>query len=786
MNGQRSKRGSAPRFLDTIRRASMSLAGCVLLAVPIQSLAEQRPFTVLDSIRMRRIMSIDGDLRPASANRVALYSPDRRYLLVRTRRGDIARDENVDELLLWATSDVEALLSSGGKGEVAAPTLVAEYRYDDDWLAMSGVQWIGSDEIGFIGRGQNGHRQVLIVNRASREVSQASNSDTDVDSFAVSGDHLVYFARTRPTSERRLVATLGDNGIADFLSAPEGDSSGDPVRLFVTSRASGETHALTESGMLVADNRIWISPDGEYAITLSPAVNAPSHWGTYRVRDNENTGWTSNWVRSDPTSRQLYSRQRYQLVDLRSKKVRPLIDAPDGALSFGRTPRAVYWLDDGRHVIVAHTYLPLRGVDARERQRRTLGPAIAEIDVRTGEATAVVWEPFATIEDQRRGVQREAIVQTAWDAEKRVLSVVRVRADRKEVKEYYKRAAGSWVRLDRMGDRAELPQIERKESFSERPKLYAAGGGCRCSRMLFDPAPEMESFSFGREERITWADPRGNLWRGLLIYPVGFERGKRYPFVLQTHGYSDHEFVVDGPAGTTTAFAAQPLANAGFVVLQAGESGRAITGDGAEGKNVADSWKVIVDELALRGLIDPKRVGVIGWSRTGYHVAAMLAEYPDAVAAATIADAVQYSYTQQMFATGSASYTRAFERVTGGSPVSDGYAPWFGRNPIYRMNASAAAVRVEAIGLGSLMGMWETYAVRAHAERPVDFVYFPAGSHTLQKPSERLASQGGNVDWFRFWLQDYEDPDVNKKAQYERWRQLRDRRRQNASETPGS
>jgi len=47
-------------------------------------------------------------------------------------------------------------------------------------------------------------------------------------------------------------------------------------------------------------------------------------------------------------------------------------------------------------------------------------------------------------------------------------------------------------------------------------------------------------------------------------------------------------------------------------------------------------------------------------------------------------------------------------------------------------------------------------------------------------------SQGGNVDWFRFWLQDYEDPDVNKKAQYEHWRELRDRKRNNANESPGS
>jgi hypothetical protein len=38
----------------------------------------------------------------------------------------------------------------------------------------------------------------------------------------------------------------------------------------------------------------------------------------------------------------------------------------------------------------------------------------------------------------------------------------------------------------------------------------------------------------------------------------------------------------------------------------------------------------------------------------------------------------------------------------------------------------------------------------------------------------RLVAQTGNVDWFRFWLQGYEDPDPTKQSQYARWRGLRD------------
>jgi hypothetical protein len=35
-----------------------------------------------------------------------------------------------------------------------------------------------------------------------------------------------------------------------------------------------------------------------------------------------------------------------------------------------------------------------------------------------------------------------------------------------------------------------------------------------------------------------------------------------------------------------------------------------------------------------------------------------------------------------------------------------------------------------------------------------------------------MASQGGSVDWFRFWPHGYEDPDPSKANQYKRWRGL--------------
>jgi dipeptidyl aminopeptidase/acylaminoacyl peptidase len=41
-----------------------------------------------------------------------------------------------------------------------------------------------------------------------------------------------------------------------------------------------------------------------------------------------------------------------------------------------------------------------------------------------------------------------------------------------------------------------------------------------------------------------------------------------------------------------------------------------------------------------------------------------------------------------------------------------------------------------------------------YAAQPVDFVYFPQGSHSLAKPLEKLISQQGTLQWFNFWQSD--------------------------------
>jgi hypothetical protein len=98
---------------------------------------------------------------------------------------------------------------------------------------------------------------------------------------------------------------------------------------------------------------------------------------------------------------------------------------------------------------------------------------------------------------------------------------------------------------------------------------------------------------------------------------------------------------------------------------------------------------------------------------------------------------------------------------------------WVDHAPGFHLDQVQTPLRIETIGPVSVLEEWEIYASLWEQKKPVDFIYIPGGQHILQKPLDRMASQQGNVDWFRFWLKDEEDPDPAKVEQYARWRDLR-------------
>ena len=151
-------------------------------------------------------------------------------------------------------------------------------------------------------------------------------------------------------------------------------------------------------------------------------------------------------------------------------------------------------------------------------------------------------------------------------------------------------------------------------------------------------------------------------------------------------------------------------------------------------------------------------------------VESALVNAPHLFAAATIADGIGNSYMEYHFS--GLTLREQMEKTNGAKPFGEGLKTWVKEAVGFHLDQVETPVRIEAINPLSLLGEWELYSSLQIQGKPADLIYFPQGTHIHQKPLERLESQQGNVDWMRFWLQSYEDPDPAKKRQYQRWERL--------------
>ncbi|CAN5491735.1 S9 family peptidase [soil metagenome] len=136
----------------------------------------------------------------------------------------------------------------------------------------------------------------------------------------------------------------------------------------------------------------------------------------------------------------------------------------------------------------------------------------------------------------------------------------------------------------------------------------------------------LSDLEFGEQSSITWKGADDMEIEGILVKPVGFEEGTRYPLAILPHG---------GPEGismngwnTRALYPVQVLANEGFVVFKPnyrGSGGRGTHFASANHRDLGgkefDDVLLGIDYLDETGLIDPDRVGITGTSYGGYFAA---------------------------------------------------------------------------------------------------------------------------------------------------------------------
>jgi hypothetical protein len=518
-----------------------------------------------------------------------------------------------------------------------------------------------------------------------------------------------------------------------------------------------------------------VSPDGRYAVINVAVITLPAAWEKYAP------GYFTYQLK--PISDELLKYrsanevpEQYVLVDLDAGTTTVMLDAPLGR-SLGYLGAAkgyqakVIWSKDSRRALLVNTFLPLGSKNAES------APAIVDYDLTSHRWTYVA--PFKEAKNEQWNLS-----DVTWHEDRG--EVVLQYSEGGPAAETYRRNRGKWRLVSSRSNndpvaehqtRSDLPlAISIRQDLNSPPLLFA-GFGRSVPKAIWDPNPQLKEFDLDDATPYRWNDKDGSEIKGMLIKPPDFVVGKRYPLVIEPRMYSEHAFVTDGTY--TTAAAARALAAAGVLVLQASEPNDLHTdADGPEWYRsrmyaAIGGYEAAVTKLVSDGFVDGQKVGIFGFSRTVWNVTYALTQKPKLFAAATIADGLTFDYLQYVLFGGDNAIAETLLAPYAVQPVGNGLQKWIESAPDFNLDKVNTPLRIESHDRISLLTNWGTYSMLRILNRSVDLVMLPGASHIVSMPLDLLESQQGNVDWMRFWLQDYEDPDPAKVAKYVRWRELR-------------
>ena len=257
----------------------------------------------------------------------------------------------------------------------------------------------------------------------------------------------------------------------------------------------------------------------------------------------------------------------------------------------------------------------------------------------------------------------------------------------------------------------------------------------------------------GRTEILTY-ERAGLTLEGLLVKPVGFKEGTKYPLLLVIHG---------GPAGVFE-YAFRPrrgvypihaFSEVGYLVFMPNPRGSGGYGESFRKSNFQDwgfgDFEDIlagVDLLIDRGLADDERMGVMGWSYGGYMTSWMVT-HTNRFKAASIGAPVTNPYSFY----GVTDIPDFAEAYFGGRPGDDVNYLRHAPENFVRNATTPSLIQHGAEDVRVPLSQGTTF-YRALKRNGVDteMVIYPREPHGLREPSHIRDAMNRNLEWFLQWL----------------------------------
>ncbi|NOX89274.1 MAG: S9 family peptidase [Calditrichaeota bacterium] len=270
--------------------------------------------------------------------------------------------------------------------------------------------------------------------------------------------------------------------------------------------------------------------------------------------------------------------------------------------------------------------------------------------------------------------------------------------------------------------------------------------------------PWLNDRRLGAQKVIRYQARDGLTVEGLLIYPVDYQKGKKYPLVVLVHGGPESHYSNGWVSRYSTP--GQVLAGRGYFVFY--PNYRASTGYGVDfarqgfgdpaGKefdDIADGIKFLIDE----GLADAERVGLGGGSYGGYAAAWFATYYTKLVKASCmfvgISDMISKKGTTDI------PYEEMLAHA--GKPIEETWEFSLQRSPIYYAHQSQTALLIYGGAADPRVHpsqSLELYRRFKMNDKTVRLVQYPGEGHGNRRQPGQIDVLYRVLDWYDWYLKE--------------------------------
>jgi dipeptidyl aminopeptidase/acylaminoacyl peptidase len=577
------------------------------------------------------------------------------------------------------------------KGKAAAAALAAPVEANEaspTWLADGQIAFLSNRPLPeAVGKDALGKTQLWRAKADGSAPQLLTQAASDVGKYAFSPDgaQVAYLAVDAPSAQAKAASEARNDAVR--IGHPTQFS-----RLWLRDLRSGQTRVLTPPGLQVQDVA-WSPAGGTLALRVSDDATLSGYWYQSRV---------------------------------------VLLSLADGALSQPLEPLAsafpLQFSPDGSKLLYGHI-APYGMVGTQYVHTLASGERVVVAPDWPGTLLLSRWQDDGTLIAQGlHGVRGEFLRVDAATGAWRTLAKPKTAYPRFSV-------AGNG-RIAFLGLRDDQPA-----------EVWTLERGKLATRT--DTNPQVAGWAHGRVRELEWTSSRdGRRITGLLVTPPDWKSGTPLPTLVELHG-GPAEAWWSGWLGSWHDWA-QLLSTRGYAVFLPNPRGSQGQGaaftelvrhdwGGADFQDILDG----VDMLEAQGVIDPRRLGVGGWSYGGYMSAWAVTQskrFKTAIVGAAVIDIGAMALTTDV-----PTYLPGYF----GDPVSH-RAEYDARSPIRHVDKVSVPVLV-------LHGQQDKRVPLAQGEMfyralkfngtPVELVTYPRGPHWFYEQEHGRDVQQRVIDW---------------------------------------